>query len=1650
MRITIWGARGSIPTPIRPEDVQEKIISALLNIVTVKDDEFREKLISTIVGTTNFSATDSPEHLNTIITSQERRDIIKTYLHQLSPLAGTTAGGNTPCIEIKSGKELFVIDAGSGIRSLGNELMAGDFGEGKGVLHLFFSHPHWDHIQGFPFFRPAYVPGNKIFIYGVHDIKAALLRQQEFISFPVPLERMHADMEFIRLDPTQTLEFNELRIRLMHNHHPGDAYAFRIEKGNKAFVYASDAAYPTGINLDQHVEFFHEADVLIFDAQFTQRESDEKEDWGHSSSFFGVEMAQRANVKNLVLFHYDPNYADSDLEKILKDTLAFQHNQYPTKKPVEITIAQEGLTFDLMPTPTTQLKQVPGGRVAILKPAGIFDENIAAELLEQLVSFRERSWPPQLIVDLSSVEMLQVAGLKALVKLRKEQQGMPMVLAGPSINVQQLIDLAGYSDFFAIYPSVHAALNALKAHETLNLPGQTIKNRYYIEAKIGDGRLGTVFKATDKRYNRSVALKVLSPSFSEGAIEQFLGQARQIIDLIHPNVVDIYDCDEDRGLSFMTEEFIEGGTLRELIDSYGERPIPLADALGIAEKIASGLEYAHAHGVIHGDLKPKNVLLHDNELKISDFGLGRLESGKSLLNIDIPLAMISARYVAPEQILGHPIDARTDLYALGAILYELFTAQPVFNGTDDEVLTYHKKTAPRPPRQINPLISHALEHLILKLLDKDPNKRYVKASQVRRILGSMITFSQGAFIRRRWPAFVDNQEPLQTLADLWEATKQGQGQVVLLDGASGVGKTRLSREFTQAIAEATVLIGKCQQFDTGSAYHPLVEALKTYFSSTAPEIALQEVGLVLQDLGKIVPEIQQFIPEQLAKPDATRHGRTKSSEFNLQRRISSNAIGLADLIQEAAEKKPWLLVMDDLHRADPSTLQMLQYLSRHAHEMRLMIIGIYQNTHLIDNAILQETVEVLANTPTSTALSLPPLSNFGVKEFLQNIWLQEVPPDLITAIYRRTNGNALFVEEVAKGLVDDGVVSWRDNRWHFAPMVEAGLPKDVTEALVRRINRLSKETQTLLQQAAVLGQTFHFSILHEMSDLSTWDALESLDIALERQFIKEIPGEGVLRFKHIATQQVLYQSLSPLKRQLLHREAAESMERRYSAKGTLNEVLEALAYHFYEAGEFRKSLGYSRQAAQKATSLYATQTAVLWYTQALDALEHLGEDDVLEAERFELLLAREGLYHHQGQRQGQVADLSNLRLLAQSMADPAKQSMVHSRQAQYERETNQLTEALTEAQGGLIAARQAHDPGLEAECLVQSAYVEISRGDFTAAFEHAKTIQKLASRLEDQALTATLYDLQGVINVGLRKYDEAEGLYEQALSLNRSLHRRMEQADNLYNLSRLYILRGEYIKAETICRQSLEINRAIGRRRAEAMCLHNLALVYRCLGHYQVAEQYIEKTLPLRYTTEDHQGEAEDLRELGTIYRLAEDYTTAQLKIEQALEIFQRLELRLHEAESWLELGFLYEDQEDLDKAQNAYEQARLLFHTFNQQPGELEARAGLARCLLASGKADSADEAIVDYGDWLATGNAWEVRDSVRLHMTIYRVLRANKKSEEAKSVLDTVQALIQKRANSVDDLDMPTSLMESPSRDEILPLSRDEVTRVDNLEAK
>ena len=312
MVVRFWGVRGSIPAPPGAQQVKEKVLRALKGITgsDIADERAIERYVESL-----------PRHIK------------------------GTYGGNTACVELHSDDVTIIFDAGSGIRVLGQHLMDRKFGRGRGTAHLFLSHTHWDHIQGFPFFLPAYVRGNRIIIYSPHpNIEKRFSLQQEPSHFPVPLKSMHADIQFVSLEEEENVAIGHLDVKNIKLNHPGGSFGYRVSQEDKSFVYATDTDLTSlpEPEMERYIAFFSQAKVLVFDAQYTQMEALEKEDWGHSSSMTGVDIARDAGVETLVLFHHEPTYDDDTLWDILQRTRKYAQMK-GLKQTKNVIMAYEGL-----------------------------------------------------------------------------------------------------------------------------------------------------------------------------------------------------------------------------------------------------------------------------------------------------------------------------------------------------------------------------------------------------------------------------------------------------------------------------------------------------------------------------------------------------------------------------------------------------------------------------------------------------------------------------------------------------------------------------------------------------------------------------------------------------------------------------------------------------------------------------------------------------------------------------------------------------------------------------------------------------------------------------------------------------------------------------------------------------------------------------------------------------------------------------------------------------------------------------------------------------------------------------------------------------------------------------------------------------------
>jgi len=267
---------------------------------------------------------------------------------------------------------------------------------------------------------------------------------------------------------------------------------------------------------------------------------------------------------------------------------------------------------------------------------------------------------------------------------------------------------------------------------------EVLVGRYQLDEVLGAGGMAVVYRGTDRILHRTVAVKVLAEPQARDPVfvERFRREARAAGGLNHPGIVAVYDTGSDGDRHFIVMEYVEGRTVAELIRDEG-RPPPRQVA-EIVEQVAGGLAYAHENGIVHRDVKPANIMVTPTgEAKIMDFGIARATSGEPLTQT--AAVMGTATYIAPEQAEGKAVDARTDIYALGATMYQLLTGRPPFvAGTPVAVAAMHVFEPPEPPTAIDPSVPAPLEAITLRALEKDPGARYQDAREMRSDLESFL------------------------------------------------------------------------------------------------------------------------------------------------------------------------------------------------------------------------------------------------------------------------------------------------------------------------------------------------------------------------------------------------------------------------------------------------------------------------------------------------------------------------------------------------------------------------------------------------------------------------------------------------------------------------------------------------------------------------------------------------------------------------------------------------------------------------------------------------------------------------------------------------------------------------------------------------
>ncbi len=444
------------------------------------------------------------------------------------------------------------------------------------------------------------------------------------------------------------------------------------------------------------------------------------------------------------------------------------------------------------------------------------------------------------------------------------------------------------------------------------------------------------------------------------------------------------------------------------------------------------------------------------------------------------------------------------------------------------------------------------------------------------------------------PALIGRGEQLALLAELLDLACASQGRIALIAGEAGIGKSRLAAELAaRAQARgARCLLGRCFEHDRGLPYAPLADMLRAFAESQAPHELLAALGPTAPELLAIAPGLAAALPT-LARDPAREPEHEKRRLFAACTRF----------VRQLAAGQPLLLVLEDLHWCDDTSLEWLLSLARDLAGLPLLVLLTYRDdeTHPALDALLA----ALDRIGHAGELVLPRLGPPEVAAMLQAIFELAQPPraEFLDTIYSLTDGNPLFIEEVLKSLVAAGEIYREGGGWTRKPLRELHIPRTVQVAVRQRTGQLSPGARQLLTLAAVAGQRFDFGVLQEATGQAEAELLEQVKQLVAAHLVVE-ENEDQFSFRHALTREAIYGGLLARERRGLHRAVAEGLERRYA--GALGAHAGELAHHWDEAGEWAKGLEWANRAAEQASRLYAHGEALSHYRHARHCAEQLG------------------------------------------------------------------------------------------------------------------------------------------------------------------------------------------------------------------------------------------------------------------------------------------------------------------------------------------------------------------------------------------------------------------------------------------------------------
>lgn len=752
---------------------------------------------------------------------------------------------------------------------------------------------------------------------------------------------------------------------------------------------------------------------------------------------------------------------------------------------------------------------------------------------------------------------------------------------------------------------------------------------YEVVQKLGEGGMGAVFKARDPKLDRYVALKTIAAAMATDLSRKrrFTQEAKAASALNHPNIITIYEIAEWENAPYITMEFIEGQTLRELAG----QPVDLVTLLPILRQLAEAIAVAHAAGIVHRDIKPENVMLRpDGYVKVLDFGLARLSASndaQSETATGTGTVMGTARYMSPEQARGEATDAPSDVFSMGIVFYELISgAHPFYSGPAPATIAAILLQDAIMPSRLNPEIPASLEALVLRMLSKEVILR-PNAAEIQDALSLLSRPSATASAPRHTTVrrqSVGRDRERQELESALTAAHAGSGTMICVTGEPGLGKTTVVEEFLDDRradhGSAWLLRGRCSERLGGTdGLLPILEGLDSLVRGDAGDQAARL-------LKRFAPT--WFLQVAPSMGDSTQAVLAEQVRNTSQERMKREFVAF---LEELSRVRPVVLFFDDVHWSDESTCDLLSYVGARCAELRLLLIATYRPSEMqaAKHAFMQVRVK-WQRDGVSREVPLGFLERDEVERLVAVRFPEHrFPAELLQLIYGRTEGNPLFLSDMLRLLRDAQFVKQQDRHWVLdRPIaeIEKEIPASIRNMVQLKIDRLSEDDRKLLLTAAVGGVQFDSAVIAKALGRDPADVEEQLQELETRHGFVRAAGEGEFpdrtftvryRFVHVFYQNALVASLAPSRRVALSATVAAAIVG-FGGDRQPGKAAE-LALLYEAARDFSRATTFFLAAARQTARLFAYPETALLAQRGLRAAASAPESD--ERAKLELTLS---------------------------------------------------------------------------------------------------------------------------------------------------------------------------------------------------------------------------------------------------------------------------------------------------------------------------------------------------------------------------------------------------------------------------------------------